>query len=64
MPGYDGPNRLEWTGKRKAKDFVRISTVCKRLKTSGGRPSTGCPKCGTGHKFAVCPMCGCPRPKR
>ena len=34
------------------------------LKTSGGKPPTECPKCGTSHKFAACPVCGCPRPKR
>ena len=55
MPGYDDPNRPEWTGKRKAKNFARIN---------GGKPPTECPKCGTSHKFAACPVCGCPRPKR
>ncbi len=64
MPGYDNPNRPEWTGKRKAKNFARINAACKGLKTSGGKPPTECPKCGTSHKFAACPVCGCPRPKR
>ena len=63
MPGYDDPNRPEWTGKRKAKNFARINAACKGLKTSGGKPPTECPKCGTSHKFAACPVCGCPRPK-
>ena len=64
MPGYDDPNRPEWTGKRKAKNFARINAACKGLKTSGGKPPTECPKCGTSHKFAACPVCGCPRPTR
>ena len=51
MPGYDDPNRPEWTGKRKAKNFARINAACKGLKTSGGKPPTECPKCGTSHKF-------------
>ena len=53
MPGYDDPNRPEWTGKRKAKNFARINAACKGLKTSGGKPPTECPKCGTSHKFAA-----------
>ena len=47
MSGYDDPNRPEWTGKRKAKNFARINAACKGLKTSGGKPPTECPKCGT-----------------
>ena len=58
MPGYGNPNRPEWTGKRKAKNFARINAACKGLKTSGGKPPTDCPKCGTSHKFAACPVCG------
>ena len=53
MPGYENPNRPEWTGKRKAKNFARINAACKGLKTSGGKPPTECPKCGTSHKFAA-----------
>ena len=64
MPGYGNPNRPEWTGKRKAKNFARINAACKGLKTSGGKPPTECPKCGTSHKFAACPVCGCPRTSR
>lgn len=44
MPGYDDPNRPEWTGKRKAKNFARVNAACKGLKTSGGKPPTECPK--------------------
>lgn len=55
MPGYDDPNRPEWAGKRKAKNFARINAACKGLKTSGGKPPMECPKCGTSHKFAACP---------
>ena len=29
MPGYDDPNRPEWTGKRKEKNFARINAACK-----------------------------------
>ena len=29
MPGYGNPNRPEWTGKRKAKNFARINAACK-----------------------------------
>ena len=64
MPGYDDPNRPEWTGKRKTKNFARINAACKGLKTSGGKPPTECPKCGTNHKFVACPMCGMPRPEK
>ena len=64
MPGYENPNRPELTGKRKAKNFARINAACKGLKTSGGKPPTECPKCGTSHKFAACPLCGCPRTSR
>lgn len=35
MPGYDNPNRPEWTGKRKAKNFARINAAC---------PVCGCPR--------------------
>ena len=28
MSGYDDPNRPEWTGKRKAKNFARINAAC------------------------------------
>ena len=31
MPGYDDPNRPEWSGKRKAKNFARINAACKGL---------------------------------
>ena len=55
MPGYDDPNRPEWTGKRKAKNFARINAACKGLKTSGGKPPTECPKCGTSHKVRGVP---------
>lgn len=58
------PNRPEWAGKRKAKNFARINAACKGLKTSGGKPPMECPKCGTSHKFAACPVCGCPRSKK
>ena len=64
MPGYDDPNRPELAGKRKAKNFTRINAACKGLKTSDGKPPTECPKCGTSHKFAACPVCGCPRSKK
>ena len=37
MPGYDDPNRPEWTGKRKAKNFARINAACK---TNGMNYST------------------------
>ena len=43
MPGYDDPNRPEWTGKRKAKNFARINAACKgsenlRRQTADGMP--------------------------
>lgn len=59
MP-YDDPNRPEFTGKTKRKNFGRINAACRGLKTSGGKPAAECPKCGMSHKFAVCPVCGCP----
>ena len=30
MSGYDDPNRPEWTGKRKAKNFARINAACRQ----------------------------------
>ena len=27
MPGYGNPNRPEWTGKRKAKNFARMNSA-------------------------------------
>lgn len=43
MSGYDDPNRPEWTGKRKAKNFARINAACKgaenlRRQTADGMP--------------------------
>ena len=29
MTGYDDPNRPEWRGKRKSKNFARIYSSCK-----------------------------------
>ena len=43
---------------------LRVNAACKGLKTSDGKPPTECPKCGTSHKFAACPVCGCPRSKK
>ena len=72
MPGYDDPNRPEWTGKRKAKNFARINAACKGLKTSGGKPPTECPKWRDGKvdggkcsyngdcRKAVCNCSSCP----
>ena len=62
--------RYAYVGRKlKKRDFrqlwiTRINAACKGLKTSGGKPPTDCPKCGTSHKFAACPVCGCPRSKR
>ena len=39
MPGYDNPNRPEWTGKRKAKNFARINAACKGLKKTNSAPA-------------------------
>lgn len=60
MP-YDDPNRPEWRGKRTSKNFARINAACKGNKTGDGKPPAECPKCGTSHKFKVCPVCHCPR---
>ncbi len=65
MPSkYDNPNRPEFTGKFRQKNFARINGACKGLKTSGGKKAAECPKCGTSHKFPECPICGCPQARK
>lgn len=44
MPGYDDPNRPEWTGKRKAKNFARINAACKGLKNLRWQAADGMPQ--------------------
>lgn len=61
MPPRDDPNRPEWTGKTKAKNFARINARCKGGKLSDGKPPIDCEKCETNHKMKECPVCGCPR---
>lgn len=59
MAPRDDPNRPEWRGKTKRKNFARINAACKGNKVSGGKPWAKCGKCGTHHKFAACELCGC-----
>ena len=59
MPGYDNPNRPEWQGKSKAKNFARINASCKGERLSGGKPNRTCAKCGTVSKKKACPICKC-----
>lgn len=61
MPPYDDPNRPEWRGKRRTKNYARINAACKGNKTSDGKPPAPCLKCGMVHKMNECPVCGCPR---
>lgn len=61
MAPRDDPNRPEWRGKTKRKNFARINAACKGLKVSDGKPPADCLKCGTSHKFSKCPICGCGR---
>lgn len=46
MSGYDDPNRPEFTGKRKPKNFARIFASCKGERLSDGKPARECAKCG------------------
>ena len=39
MSGYDDPNRPEWRGKRKAKNFAHIYASCKGERLSDGKPA-------------------------
>jgi len=57
--GYDNPNRPEFTGKHKSKNFARIYASCKGERLSDGKPSRACKKCGTVSKKKKCPICGC-----
>lgn len=59
MSGYDDPNRPEWRGKRKSKNFARIYASCKGERLSDGKPARECAKCGLVSKKAKCPGCGC-----
>lgn len=58
MP-YDDPNRPEFTGKRKPKNFARIYASCKGERLSDGKPARECAKCGLVSKKEKCPACGC-----
>lgn len=59
MPGYDDPNRPEWRGKSKAKNFARINASCKGERLSDGKPNRECLKCKTISRKKACPVCGC-----
>lgn len=59
MPGYDDPNRPEWRGKSKTKNFARINASCKGERLSDGKPNRECLKCKTVSKKKKCPVCGC-----
>lgn len=59
MSGYDDPNRPEWRGKRKSKNFARIYASCKGERLSDGKPARECAKCGLVSKKSKCPGCGC-----
>lgn len=59
MPPYDDPNRPEFTGKRKPKNFARIYASCKGESLSDGKPNRECAKCGMVSKKKKCPGCGC-----
>lgn len=59
MSGFDDPNRPEWRGKRKVKNFAHIYASCKGERLSDGKPSRACKKCGTVSKKKKCPICGC-----
>ena len=64
MPAYDNPNRPEWRGKRKTKNFAHIYASCKGERLSDGKPSRACKKCGTVSKKKKCPICGCEQFKK
>lgn len=59
MAGFDDPNRPEFTGKRKVKNFARIFASCKGERLSDGKPDRVCLKCGLVSKKKQCPTCGC-----
>lgn len=64
MSGFDDPNRPEWRGKRKVKNFAHIYASCKGERLSDGKPSRACKKCGTVSKKKKCPICRCEQFKK
>ena len=64
MSGFDDPNRPEWRGKRKVKNFAHIYASCKGERLSDGKPSRACKKCGTVSNKKKCPICGCEQFKK
>lgn len=55
----DDPNRPEWRGKRKPKNFARINAACRMERLSDGIRPHQCAKCGMVSKKRKCPGCGC-----